>query len=82
MRTGPATSYKCKGYITPGTYTVEKKYGDWGKVSETGFWINLKYVTVISGSTSSKTVSYSVKVTTDGLNMRTVRQLNIQVKEN
>ncbi|MCI6820149.1 MAG: CHAP domain-containing protein [Clostridiales bacterium] len=71
MRTGPATSYKCKGYITPGTYTVEKKYGDWGKVSETGFWINLKYVTVISGSTSSKTVSYSVKVTTDGLNMRT-----------
>lgn len=72
MRTGPGTNYAVKGEAKPGTYTIKKKSGDWGKLSSNGYWVNMKYVTVVkNNASSSNAVSYSVKVTAKGLNMRT-----------
>jgi uncharacterized protein YraI len=84
MRLGPGTSYKSKGYLDPGTYTVVKTSGTWGKLSETGYWISLNYATKVatssstnktttttSTSTSSSSSLYKVKVTAIGLRMRT-----------
>jgi len=43
MRTGPGTSYKSKGKIKPGTYTISKTQNGWGKLKTNGYWICLKY---------------------------------------
>ena len=85
MRTGPSTSYTRKGFIKPGTYTINMTNNGWGKVTETGYWICLKYTTEIedsdssdssgsdsSGSDSDTTVAaYKVKITASALHMRT-----------
>jgi len=47
MRTGPGTSYKRKGYIKPGTYTISKTSNGWGKLKTNGYWIKLSYTTKI-----------------------------------
>lgn len=57
MRTGPSTSYTRKGFIKPGTYTINMTNNGWGKVAETGYWICLKYTTAVSTTTSSSTSS-------------------------
>lgn len=85
MRTGPSTSYQKKGYIKPGVYTIALTNNGWGKVSETGYWICLKYTTTVSGSSSAQqpgssggtsgstepSALYKVKVTASALYMRT-----------
>lgn len=74
MRTGPGTSYASKGYLSPGTYKIKKKNNGWGKLSTNGYWISLEYADVTDNSketTSAAAVSYSVKIKTSGLNMRT-----------
>ena len=45
QRSGPGTKYPSEGTISPGTYTVTKINGDWGRISETGYWIYLTYAT-------------------------------------
>ncbi|MDO4486632.1 MAG: CHAP domain-containing protein [Bacillota bacterium] len=47
MRTGPGTSYKSKGYIKPGTYTITETKSGWGKLKKNGYWIKLSYTTKI-----------------------------------
>lgn len=85
MRTGPGTSYKRTGYIDSGTYTVVMTNNGWGKISETGYWVCLKYTksvadsensssgNVVSSSSAVKETSdaYKVKITADALHMRT-----------
>lgn len=43
MRTGPGTSYKSKGKIKPGTYTIVSRQNGWGKLKSNGYWICLEY---------------------------------------
>ena len=43
IRKGPGTSYKNKGFIKPGVYTITKVDGDWGKLKSGAGWISLKY---------------------------------------
>ena len=43
MRTGPGTSYKTKGKIKPGTYTIVQRKNGWGKLKTNGYWIKLSY---------------------------------------
>lgn len=43
MRTGPATSYKSKGKIKPGVYTIVNEKNGWGKLKTNGYWICLDY---------------------------------------
>ena len=79
MRLGPSTSYKSKGYITPGNYTIITTSGDWGKVKETGYWVALKYTSKINSSSSessgngssSSSGTYKVEINTLALRMRT-----------
>lgn len=44
IRKGPGTSYKNKGFIKPGTYTIVEVDGEWGKLKSGAGWICLKYV--------------------------------------
>ena len=70
MRTGPSSSYKSKGYLKPGTYTIKATKNGWGQLKTNGYWINLKYV---NKSTENKKAdsSYKVRVKAKDLNMRT-----------
>lgn len=43
MRTGPGSSYKSKGKIKPGIYSIINVKNGWGKVKSNGYWISLKY---------------------------------------
>lgn len=43
IRTGPGTKYESKGYIKPGTYTIVKTDGKWGKLKSGAGWIHLDY---------------------------------------
>lgn len=43
IRTGPGTSYKSKGYIKPGVYTIVQTSGSWGKLKSGAGWICLDY---------------------------------------
>ncbi len=43
MRTGPGSSYKSKGKIKPGVYTIVNVKNGWGKVKDSGYWISLDY---------------------------------------
>lgn len=47
IRKGPGTSYKKKGFINPGMYTITKVDGDWGKLKSGAGWICLDYVNKI-----------------------------------
>jgi len=74
MRTGPGTSYKRKGYIKPGTYTITKTSNGWGKLKTNGYWIKLSYTKKVTSTTSKSTTTsseYKVKVKAKDLNMRT-----------
>lgn len=64
MRTGPSTSYKKVGYIKPGTYTIVLTNNGWGKVSETSYWICLKYTTTVSSTPSSGSTGTTAGTTT------------------
>lgn len=77
MRLGPGTSYKSKGYIAPGTYTVVKTNNGWGKIKETGYWVCLTYTSRIpdasagvSDDTTAAAAVYKVKINTAALRMR------------
>lgn len=79
MRLGPGTGYKSKGYIKPGTYTIEKTSNGWGKVKETGYWVSLEYTSKVSGTSAPVTSGsnaavtsgkYKVKINTAALRMR------------
>ncbi|MCB6992604.1 CHAP domain-containing protein [bacterium 210820-DFI.6.37] len=69
MRTGPGTSYKSKGKLKKGTYTISSTKNGWGKLKTNGYWIKLSYTTKVSSTTAAKT--YKVKVKVTELNMRT-----------
>ncbi len=74
MRTGPGTSYKSKGYIKPGTYTISKTSNGWGKLKTNGYWIKLSYTKKVTSTTTKSTTTsseYKVKVKAKDLNMRT-----------
>ena len=78
MRLGPGTKYKSKGYIKPGTYTIIRTSGGWGKTKETGYWIATEYTSKVSDSMNSDSspegaadVIYTVKINTAALHMRT-----------
>lgn len=43
MRTGPGSSYKRKGYIKPGVYTIQKTKNGWGQLRKNGYWIKLSF---------------------------------------
>lgn len=43
IRTGPGTSYKSKGYIKPGVYTIVETQGNWGRLKSGAGWIHLGY---------------------------------------
>jgi N-acetylmuramoyl-L-alanine amidase len=43
IRTGPGTSYKSKGYIKPGVYTIVETQGSWGRLKSGAGWIHLSY---------------------------------------
>lgn len=43
IRKGPGTNYASKGYIKPGTYTIVKTDGKWGKLKSGAGWIHLDY---------------------------------------
>lgn len=43
IRTGPGTSYKSKGYIKPGVYTIVETQGSWGRLKSGAGWIHLGY---------------------------------------
>jgi hypothetical protein len=43
IRKGPGTSYKQKGFIKPGVYTIVETNGEWGKLKSGAGWICLKY---------------------------------------
>ena len=47
IRKGPGTSYKNKGFIKPGVYTITSVDGDWGKLKSGAGWICLTYTTKI-----------------------------------
>ena len=47
MRTGPGTSYKAKGYLKRGTYTIKATKNGWGQLKTNGYWIKLSYVSRI-----------------------------------
>ena len=42
MRTGPGTTYKSKGYVKKGTYTVKQIIGNWCKL-DNGYWVSMDY---------------------------------------
>lgn len=44
IRKGPGTSYKNKGFIKPGVYTIVETEGEWGKLKSGKGWICLDYV--------------------------------------
>ena len=79
MRTGPSSSYKSKGYLKPGTYTIKATKNGWGQLKTNGYWINLKYV---NKSTENKKAdsSYKVRVKVKDLNMRTSSIVQLQVQ--
>lgn len=74
MRLGPGTSYKSKGYIRPGTYTVVKTNNGWGKIKETGYWVSLDYTSKVSDGSAGGGITvpstYKVKINTAALRMR------------
>lgn len=75
MRTGPGTEYSRIGYVKKGTYKVSSECGDWAKLSDSGYWICLKYVTKVETkaeeiSDSGEDANYKVKVSAINLNMR------------
>ncbi len=43
MRTGPGSSYKSKGKVKPGVYTIVNQKNGWGKLKSNGYWIALEY---------------------------------------
>lgn len=43
IRSGPGTSYKSKGFIKPGVYTIIQTNGKWGKLKSGAGWIHLDY---------------------------------------
>lgn len=43
QRSGPGMEYEIKDAVAPGTYTIVKIDGDWGKLKSTGRWIDLEY---------------------------------------
>lgn len=45
MRTGPGSTYKSKGKIKPGTYTVVHTLNKWGQLKHNGYWISMDYAT-------------------------------------
>ena len=78
MRLGPGTQYKSKGYIKPGTYTLIKTSGGWGKTKENGYWIATQYTSRVSSTSDNNSTSagtsdgiYTVKINTAALHMRT-----------
>lgn len=84
-RIGPGTGYEKDGYVTPGTYTVDREYNGWGRIN-TGHWIYLTYTEKINSGTSASTAPaqttskpstasaskgiYTVIVSVSQLNMR------------
>ncbi len=44
QRAKPEYDAEIPGTFAPGTYTITDIDGDWGKVKETGTWVNLAYV--------------------------------------
>ncbi len=44
IRKGPGTTYKKKGFIKPGVYTIIETSGEWGKLKSGAGWICLDYV--------------------------------------
>lgn len=43
MRTGPGSSYKSKGKVKPGVYTIVNVKNGWGKLETNGYWISLEF---------------------------------------
>ena len=43
IRAGAGTSYKSKGFIKPGVYTIVETQGRWGKLKSGVGWICLDY---------------------------------------
>lgn len=85
MRTGPGTEYSKIGYVKQGTYQVDQECGNWVRLSDSGYWVCLSYVTKVE--TTSPPVadtgtagSYQVKVTATNLNMRTGPSTGYQKK--
>ena len=64
MRTGPATSYPSKGYVTPGTYTINAESNGWGKLSSNGYWVKLSYTTKVTTTTTTTTTANATTAAT------------------
>lgn len=64
MRTGPGTSYKSKGHIKPGTYSVTQEKNGWAKISTNGYWVSLSYAKKIAVTTQTTTKATTTKSTT------------------
>ena len=64
MRSGPGVLYGKKGVVAPGSVQKIKAMKDgWGQLRSNGYWIKLKYTTIIDG--------YKVRIRATDLNMRT-----------
>ena len=75
----PSSSYKSKGYLKPGTYTIKATKNGWGQLKTNGYWINLKYVNKSTENEKADS-SYKVRVKAKDLNMRTGLVVQLQVQ--
>lgn len=61
MRTGPGSSYKSKGKVKPGVYSIVNEKNGWGKIKSNGYWISLEYTEpYVAKSTNNKLQSLTV----------------------